>query len=44
MNVCKTVNCTFSNEELVALNRVAGILEKLHDTLLDEDCTEITTD
>lgn len=44
MNVCKTLNCTFSSEELVALDKVASILNKLHDTLLDEDCTEIITD
>lgn len=44
MNVFKTLNCTFSDEELVALDKVAGILGKLHDTLLDENCTEIITD
>lgn len=38
------MNCTFSGEELVALDKVASILNKLHDTLLDEDCTEIITD
>lgn len=44
MNIYKTLNCTFSNEELVALDKVASILDKLHDTLLNEDCTEIITD
>lgn len=44
MNVFKTLNCTFSDEELLALDKVASILNKLHDTLLDEDCTEIITD
>lgn len=44
MNVFKTLNCTFFNEELVALDKVASILDKLHDTLLNEDCTEIITD
>lgn len=44
MNIFKTLRCTFSDEELVALENVAGTLDKLHDTLLNEDCTEIITD
>lgn len=44
MNVFKTLNCTFSEEELVALDKVANILDELFVTLQDEGCTEIITD
>lgn len=44
MTTYKTLNCAFSDKEIMALDEVSSILDRLHDILLDEGCTNVETD